>query len=95
MFEPMRKPILERHGYGVLPGCLTDTCTCTFLEGLHLGIPKSVRQTAIYSKTDAILDWRACRTGDSAVDFEVSGTHVELVSNPLVYRLVARRLAGE
>jgi hypothetical protein len=57
--------------------------------------PKSIRQTAIYTKTDGILDWRSCMTGDSSVDFEVSATHIGLVFSPLVYDLVARRLAGQ
>ena len=33
-------------------------------------------------------------TGRRANDFEVSGTHIGLVFNPIVYDLVARRLAG-
>jgi hypothetical protein len=54
-----------------------------------------VRQTAIYTKTDGVLGWRVCRTGDASVDFEVSATHIGLAFNPLVYSVVAQRLAGE
>jgi triacylglycerol lipase len=91
----VRKQILERHGRGVLPNCYTSRCTCEFLESLKGDLPKSVRQTAIYTKTDGILDWRVCRTGDPNVDLEVSSTHVGMVFSPLVYSLVAHRLAGE
>jgi triacylglycerol lipase len=93
--ELVRKQILERNGKGVLPDCYTAACTCAFLESLKGKFPTSVRQTAIYTKTDGILDWRICRTGDPSVDFEVSATHIGLVFSPLVYSLVAHRLAGE
>jgi pimeloyl-ACP methyl ester carboxylesterase len=91
--ELVRKQILKRHGEGVLPECYTAACTCSFVESLNGKIPKSVRQTAIYTKTDGILDWRVCRTGEPGVDLEVSATHIGLVFSPLVYVAVARRLA--
>jgi len=52
-----------------------------------------VAQTAIYTKSDGIVDWRACVTGDPQIDCEVQGTHVGLVFNPAVYRVLAARLA--
>jgi len=90
----VRKQILKRHGPGVLPGCYTARCTCNFLEALMGKFPKSVRQTAIYSKSDGIMEWRVCRTGDPRVDLEVSSTHMGFVCSPLVYKVVAERLAG-
>jgi triacylglycerol lipase len=92
--ELVRLQILERNGHRVLPSCYTGAGTCAFLKSLKTGLPKSVRQTAIYTKTDGILDWHVCRTGNPAVDFEVSATHIGLAFNPLVYSLVAQRLAG-
>jgi len=92
--ELVRKRILERHGPSVLPGCYTASCTCNFIESLMGKFPKSVRQTAIYSKSDGIMDWRVCRTGDPRVDLEVSSTHMGFVCSPLVYKVVAERLAG-
>jgi triacylglycerol lipase len=91
----VRRQILEEHGRGVLPACYTSRCTCDFLESLKAKLPKSVRQTAIYTKNDGILDWHVCRTGDPKVDVEVSATHVGMVFSPLVYSVVAHRLAGE
>jgi triacylglycerol lipase len=93
--ELVRKRILERHGPRVLPDCYTARCTCDFVESIRGKFPKSVRQTAIYTKTDGIMDWRVCQTGDPSVDFEVSATHLGLVFSPLVYSVVAERLAGE
>ena len=91
--EIVRKQILKRHGNGVLPDCYTAACTCSFVESVNGKIPKAVRQTAIYTKTDGILDWRVCLTGEPRVDCEVSATHIGLVFSPLVYDVVARRLA--
>ena len=92
--EVVRAQILQRHGRGVLPDCYTSKCTCDFLESLAGPIPRSVRQTAIFTKSDGIVDWRVCRTGRPSMDFEVSATHLGLVFNPMVYDLVAQRLAA-
>lgn len=93
--DVVRKQILERHGRGVLPTCYTAMCTCEFFQSLRREFPRSVRQTAIYTKTDGILDWRVCQTGDPEVDVEVSATHIGMVFSPLVYSVVAHRLAGK
>jgi len=93
--DMVRKQILEKHGRGVMPTCYTARCTCEFFESLRGDFPKSVRQTAIYTKKDGILDWRVCQTGDPDVDVEVSATHIGMVFSPLVYSIVARRLAGK
>jgi len=93
--EVVRKQILERHGRGVLPTCYTSRCTCEFIESLKEDLPRSVRQTAIYTKTDGLLDWRICRTGNPKVDVEVSATHIGMVFSPLVYSAVAERLASK
>ena len=93
--DMVRKQILQRNERGVLPNCYTSRCTCDFLESLKGDLPKSVRQTAIYTKSDGILDWRVCRTGDPKIDIEVSATHIGMVFSPLVYSIVAKRLAGK
>jgi hypothetical protein len=90
----VRGQIHERNGEDVLPSCYTGACTCRFLESLVLKLPRSVRRTAVYTRSDGIVDWKVCRTGRRANDFEVTGTHIGLVFNPIVYDLVARRLAG-
>ena len=91
----VRGQILERHAEGVLPACYTAACTCNFLESLMVRLPKSVMQTAIYTKSDGIVDWRVCRTGHPGVDYEVSATHIGLAFNPIVFDVVAHRLAGK
>ncbi len=92
--DQVRRKILKRQGTNVLPDCYTANCTCKFLESLMGNFPKTVRQTAIYSKCDGIMDWHVCRTGDPDIDIEVSSTHLGSVFSPLVYKVVAERLAG-
>ncbi len=91
--ELVRGMIKLRHGQSVLPDCYTGNCPCDFVNSLRLKMPASVRMTAVYTRTDGIVDWRYCITGDPSSDFEVPGTHVGLAFNPSVYALMARRLA--
>jgi pimeloyl-ACP methyl ester carboxylesterase len=90
--EMVRDRILSTHGPGVLPDCYTGRCTCNFMDSLKKELPDSIRQTAIYTKTDGVVDWQVCITGDPAVDVEVPGTHIGLAFNPAVYETIARRL---
>lgn len=90
----VREHILSEHGPRVMPECYTPRCTCEFVSSLRCEIPNCVDQTAIFTREDGIVDWRYCRTGNSAIDFEVTGTHVGLVFNPSVYTIIAERLAA-
>jgi triacylglycerol lipase len=92
--EAVRKRIVKEHGPGVLPGCYTGRCTCNFLDSLRREMPDSVLETAIYTRSDGIVDWHYCRTGDPAVDFEVPGTHIGLAFNSSVYSIIGKRLAA-
>ena len=73
--------------------CFTAACACGFTCAMREDFPAHVQQTAIYTKTDGVVDWETCITGDPEIDFEVKGTHVGLAWNGAVYRLVAQRLA--
>ena len=90
--EEVRKKILEENGTKVLPTCYTGRCTCDFVRALRQEIAASVKETAIYTRSDGIVDWRYCRTDNCAVDFEVPGTHLGLVFNSDVYSVIANRL---
>jgi triacylglycerol lipase len=91
--EIVRKNILRKNGPGVLPACYTGRCTCDFLDSLRRELPAAVAETAIYTRTDGVVDWHYCITDDPAVNFEVPGTHIGLAFNPAVYDLIANRLA--
>jgi len=91
--EAVRRRILEEQGPKVLPTCYTGHCTCDFLSSLRRKMPEPVMETAIYTCTDGIADWRYCTTGDCKNDFEVPGTHIGLAFNASAYAIIARRLA--
>lgn len=92
--EIVRKNILRNNGPGVLPACYTGRCTCDFLDSLKRDLPRSIGATAIYTRTDGVVDWHYCITDDPAVNFEVPGSHIGLAFNPAVYDIIAKRLAG-
>ena len=75
------------------PACYTGYCDCDAVSALQVDCPRTVPHTAVYTKTDGIVDWRVCINEDPATNVEVTGTHVGLVFNPSVYELIARRLA--
>jgi pimeloyl-ACP methyl ester carboxylesterase len=91
--KAVRATILSEHGEAVMPDCYTPRCTCDFLNSLRHELPRSMPQTAIYTRDDGIVDWRYCRTGDHDCDFEVPGTHIGLVFNASAYSVIARRLS--
>ncbi len=91
--EMVRERILHKHGGSVLPACYTARCTCNFLYSLRRELPPTVFQTALYTRTDGIVDWTYCVTGNPEFDFEVPGSHLGLAFNPTVYHLIAERLA--
>jgi hypothetical protein len=51
-----------------------------------------VQQTAVFTEDDGLLDWRYCKSNEASADFAVNGTHIGLVFNPTVYRIIADRL---
>ena len=62
------------------------------MTAVQRSLPESVLQSAVYTKSDGVVDWHVCVTDDPATNFEVSGTHVGLVFNGSVYGLIGKRL---
>jgi triacylglycerol lipase len=91
--EAVRKNILKEHGEDVLPTCYTGRCTCEFVNHLRCELPPCVAETAIYTRTDGIVDWEHCICGNAEANFEVPGTHMGLVFNATAYEIIANRLA--
>ena len=74
--------------------CLTESCRCGFGRSAATPLPPSVTHAAIYTRVDAVVDWRDSQERDSRLNHEVGGTHVGLVYNPRAYRVLAHLLAG-
>jgi len=90
--ERVRERIRRENG-NTQPDCYTGYCGCDAVKAMQDGLPATIAQSAIYTKTDGVVDWRVCLTDNPETDFEVTGTHVGLVFNANVYGLIARRLA--
>ena len=90
--KTVRVGIWLKQDPAVLPDCYTSRCTCDFLESLRRDLPASVCETAIYTRSDGVVDWRYCVTENPALNFEVPGTHIGLALNPAVYSIIAARL---
>jgi pimeloyl-ACP methyl ester carboxylesterase len=74
------------------PHCFEESCSCESVSALTRS--ELLPQLAVYTRTDGILDWRTCQSGDPAIDREVSGTHLGLVVNRAVYEVISAHLAG-
>ncbi|HYM00633.1 MAG TPA: hypothetical protein VEZ90_16880 [Blastocatellia bacterium] len=75
------------------PACFTGYCDCGAVAALHIPCPHPIRHTAVYTKTDGIVDWRVCINDDPSTNVEVNSTHIGMVFNPWVYELIANLLA--
>jgi triacylglycerol lipase len=86
-------------GSGHVPGlfslkCLRGECCSAFREALVGPFPPDVPWTAIYSRTDGIVDWHACVDPHATECVEVRASHCGMAVNAAVYREVARMLAA-
>jgi len=74
------------------PECFTGNCDCQTVRAWDTCFPPTILQTAVYTETDGIVDWQVCVDDEATNNYKVSGTHVGLVVNPQVYRIIANRL---
>ncbi len=59
-------------------------------------LPDGVQLSSIYSREDAVVDWRTSLVaGPAAAAYVVGGTHVGLAWNAAVYRLLGRLLLAD
>ncbi|MBV9007086.1 MAG: hypothetical protein JO181_20630 [Solirubrobacterales bacterium] len=73
--------------------CLTGHCGCPFSRDYARPFPfEQVRLTSIYSKADGVVHWQS-QVIPHADCVEVTGSHVGLIFNRKVYRVVAGALA--
>jgi hypothetical protein len=89
---------VSRLGSLGLPGLFTPQCfdgeCCAELRALvEEPFPDEVGFVSIYSRSDGIVDWRAC-LDPSARTVEVDSSHCGMSVHPDVYRVVGRALAS-
>ena len=86
---------IQSMGTAVPKECASSRCGCCFGRSLGQRWPRSVRQTAVYSKCDGVVDWQYCLSGKPGVDVEVVGTHLGLPFNAAAFGHIAVRLAAK
>jgi pimeloyl-ACP methyl ester carboxylesterase len=89
---------LARLGDLGLPGVFSSTCRdgaccAAFRRDLSAPLPADIRVVAIYSRSDAVVDWRAC-LDPHAEPVEVGSSHAGMSVNGEVYRVLERALDG-
>jgi len=72
--------------------CVAGLCARTSFDECREPLPPEVAFTAIYSRRDGIVDWRAC-LDPLAVPLEVRSSHVGMAVAPSVIAAVAASLA--
>jgi triacylglycerol lipase len=71
--------------------CLAGSCCKQFLSDLGAEFPSNVRFVSVYSRSDGIVDWRAC-LDPAARHVEVDSTHCGMSVHGDVFDVVGRAL---
>jgi triacylglycerol lipase len=88
--------LLARLGDLGLPGLFSTTCgegACceAFRRDLEAPLSPGLHAVSIHSRSDGIVDWRAC-LDPHAEDVEVQSSHCGMSVHPAVYRVLGRVL---
>jgi len=88
--------LMARFGDAGLPGvfsstCMDGECCADFRDELDAPFAKGLRATAVYSRSDGIVDWRAC-VDPHADAVEVDCSHCGMSVDVDVYRVLDRLL---
>jgi triacylglycerol lipase len=68
--------------------CLAGDCCADFWEQSKTPLPKGIGFVSIYSKSDGVVDWRAC-LAQGAKHVEIGSSHIGMAANAAAYRAVA------
>jgi pimeloyl-ACP methyl ester carboxylesterase len=73
--------------------CLTGDCCAEFWDEVDEPLPRSVGFVSVYSRSDGIVNWRAC-LAPGARQVEIESSHIGMAVNPAAYRAIADALAS-
>jgi triacylglycerol lipase len=73
--------------------CLDGDCCADFWEQLAGPLPAGVGFVSIYSKSDGVVDWRACLDPCADEHVEIRSSHLGMAVSPGAWRAVASALA--
>jgi pimeloyl-ACP methyl ester carboxylesterase len=74
--------------------CLDGECCAEFWSAMVEPLDGDVRFVAVYSRSDGIVDWRACLDPHADEHVEIAASHIGMAVNPSAYAAVASALAG-
>jgi pimeloyl-ACP methyl ester carboxylesterase len=72
--------------------CIEGECCAAFWEELAGPLPAGIGSVAVYSKSDGIVDWRACLDPYADEHVEIRASHVGMAVSPAAWRAVAAAL---
>jgi pimeloyl-ACP methyl ester carboxylesterase len=72
--------------------CLEGDCCASFWSDLAAPLPAGVGSVSIYSRSDGVVDWRACLDPSADEHVEVRASHCGMAANAETYRAIAAAL---
>jgi triacylglycerol lipase len=86
-------------GSGRMPGmfswrCLRGACCADFRAALAAPFPPEVGYVSLYSRSDGVVDWRACLDPAAGRCAEVESSHCGMAMSASAYAEIAGALAG-
>jgi triacylglycerol lipase len=72
--------------------CIDGECCAGFWEMLAGALPSGVGLVSVYSKSDGIVDWRACLDPCADEHVEIGASHIGMAVSPAAWRAVAGAL---
>jgi pimeloyl-ACP methyl ester carboxylesterase len=84
---------LQQRGLRVIgQDCVTGECAARIAAELDGPFPAGVSYTSVYSKADAIIDWKTCLDPAAELVEISSASHTGMATSPAALRVVAQRL---
>jgi triacylglycerol lipase len=74
--------------------CWDGECCEDFRASFEQPFPDGIRYVSIYSRSDGIVDWRAC-LDPAAEHVEIEASHIGMAVSLAAYRAVAQALGGQ
>jgi triacylglycerol lipase len=72
--------------------CLDGECCASFWEELAAPMPAGVGFVSVYSRSDGIVDWRACLDPAADEHVEILSSHIGMAVSPAAWKAVANSL---
>jgi hypothetical protein len=72
--------------------CIDGECCADFWTALADRLPSGVGFVSVYSRSDGVVDWRACLDPNADEQIEVRASHCGMAVNPAAWRAIAQGL---